>query len=355
MRRAHAPLAKATVLRTTVLAAALVLLTACAPAAPETTTPTPVAPAATPATASAAPQTEVRIASLKGPTTMGLVKLMQDAKDGTATQAYEPTMYGSPDEVVPLIVKGEVDVALIPANLAAVVYNKTKDSLAEIVVAAVNTLGVLEVVEAGDTITSVADLEGRTIYSTGKGTSPEYVMNHVLTQAGLTPGTDVTIEFLSEATEVAARLASEPGAVGVLPQPFVTVLQAKNPDVRSALSLTKEWAAATGGSPLVTGVVVVRREFAAQQPAALAAFLSDYQASTRFTNENPAKAAPLIVAAGIAPSDAVAVTAIPACNIVYLSGTELRQALGGYLEVLHAADPASVGGSVPGDDFYFSR
>lgn len=349
MRATHA-------LTTAALAAALALLAACAPAVSQTG-PTGASPSpsnVTTASGTPALPVTVTIASLKGPTTMGLVKLMQDAEDGTAAQAYQPTMYGSPDEVIPLLVQGKVDVALIPANLAAVVYNKTKDSPAEIQVAAVNTLGVLEVVEAGDTIETVADLEGRTIYSTGKGTTPEYVMNHILTSAGLTPGTDVTIEFLSEATEVAARLAKEPGAVGVLPQPFVTVLKAKNPDVRSALSLTEEWAAATDGSPLVTGVVVVRRAFAEQEPAALATFLSDYEASTHFTNDNPDQAAPLIVAAGIAPSDAVAVAAIPACNIVYLSGAELRQALGGYLEVLFAADPASVGGSVPGDDFYFS-
>src|SRR5690606_7645307 len=164
--------------------------------------------------------------------------------------------YGTPDEVVPLIVQGEIDIALIPANLASVLFNKTKDTDAAIAVAAINTLGVLEVVEAGDSISDIGDLQGRTIYSTGKGTTPEYVLNYVLTQNGLTPGTDVTVEFLSEATEVAARLATEPGAVGVLPQPYVTVLQAKDPSVRSALSLTEEWDSVSPGSPLVTGVVI---------------------------------------------------------------------------------------------------
>jgi NitT/TauT family transport system substrate-binding protein len=336
------------------IAAVLLLLTACSPGAsqpvpaePDTTASAPTASAPT------APAT-VTIASLKGPTTMGLVKLMQDVEEGAAALDYRPTMYGSPDEVVPLIVQGKVDVALLPANLAAVLYNKTKGSDAEVTVAAVTTLGVLEVVEAGNTINSVADLKGHTIYSTGRGASPEYVLNYVLTRNGLSPGDDVTVEYLSEATEVAARVASEPGAVGVLPQPFVTVLLAKSPQTRSALRLTDEWATVTDGSPLVTGVLVVRRAFAEQHPDALSTFLDDFRSSTRFTNDNPAAAAPLIVAAGIAPSDAVAVAAIPLCNIVDLEGEPMREALGAYLDVLFAADPASVGGSIPGDDFYFS-
>jgi NitT/TauT family transport system substrate-binding protein len=284
---------------------------------------------------------------------MGLVKLIDDAESGLTSQHYLTTVYGTPDEVVPLIVQGEIDIALIPANLASVLFNKTKDTDAAIAVAAINTLGVLEVVEAGDSISDIGDLQGRTIYSTGKGTTPEYVLNYVLTQNGLTPGTDVTVEFLSEATEVAARLATEPGAVGVLPQPYVTVLQAKDPSVRSALSLTEEWDSVSPGSPLVTGVVIVRQAFAQDNPEAFAQFLADYEVSTQFTNDFPADAAPLIVAAGIAPNDAVAEAAIPRCNIVFMEGEDLRAALDGYLNVLFAADPASVGGSVPGDDFYY--
>ena len=342
MRTSRIPIAAA-------LAAALLLLTACAPAA---TQPSPTPSTPPPSAVASAPVT-MNIASLKGPTTMGLVKLMQDAQYGTAAEDYVPTMYGSPDEVVPLIAQGKVDVALIPSNLAAVLYNKTKGTDAEIQVVAANTLGVLDLVEAGDTIKSVADLKGRTIYNSGSGAAPEYILNYVLTQNGLTPGKDVTVEYLSEHTEVAARLAAEPGAIAVLPQPFVTVVEAKNPAVRTALSLTDEWAAASDGSPLVMGVVVVRKAFAEENPEALATFLTDYQASTEFTNDRPAEAAPLIVAAGIAPSDAIAVAAIPESNIVYLTGPELRAALGGFLDVLFAANPKSVGGSVPGDDFYF--
>lgn len=303
----------------------------------------------------APPDVAVRIGSLTGPTTMGLVALMADAAAGDARHDYRVEVFGTADEVVPKLVQGELDVALVPANLAAVLHHRTAtDAGPGVQVAAINTLGVLEVVEAGDTIATMADLAGRTVYSMGKGTTPEYVLGHLLRANGLEPGVDVTVEYRSEAAEVAALLASEPGAVGVLPQPFVTALQAQNPGVRSALSLTEEWAAVSPDSALVTGVMVVRADFAAAHPALLADLLADYEASVAFTDGNPQEAGELIAAAGIVPSAQVAAAAIPRCNLVIITGEEMRTLLGGYLEVLAAADPAAVGGSVPGDDFYYT-
>ncbi|PKQ27299.1 MAG: sulfonate/nitrate/taurine transporter substrate-binding protein [Actinobacteria bacterium HGW-Actinobacteria-4] len=327
------------------------VLTGCAAAAPSAT-PTPTQPAPT-ASADVTPQT-VRIGSLKGPTTMGLVGLMDQADRGLAVHDYEVEVYGTADQVVPLMVQGNLDIALIPANLAAVLYQRTVGTDAQIEVLAINTLGVLTIVETGEAINSMEDLRGRTIYSTGKGTTPEHVLNYLLSENGLTPGVDVTVEFKSEATEVAAVLAADPAAIGVLPQPYVTVLMGANPDVRVALDLTEEWDAVATDSQLVTGVVVVRRAFAAEHPAVVTQFLADYRASTEFVNTLPTNAAPLIVAVGIAPNAAIAETAIPACNIVYIDGAQMRRMLEGYLGVLHAADPESVGGSVPGDDFYYS-
>ena len=326
------------------------LLAGCGTATPAgTTAPSPDGSAA----AEQAEPTTIRIASLKGPTTMGLVGLMAEAEAGTAAEDYRTTVYGTPDEVVPLVVQGNVDIALIPANLAAVLYATTRtDDGPQVQVAAINTLGMLEIVEAGDTISSVGDLRGRTIYSTGKGASPEFVLDHLLAANGLDPATDVTIEFKSEATEVTALLASEPGAIGVLPQPYVTIVTSQNPAVRTALSLAEEWAKVTPDSTMVTGVVVVRTAFATEHPEALAQFLTDYEESTAFTNEHPDQAAPLVAAAGIVPSAAIAEAAIPACNITFIAGADLRRDLGGYLEVLFDAEPASVGGSLPGDDFY---
>ena len=287
---------------------------------------------------------------------MGLVELMDKAASGEGKQDYQVTMYGTPDEVVPLIVQGEADVALIPANLAAVLYNRTLgDDGAQIQVAAINTLGVLEILESGDTVHSIADLAGRTVYASGKGASPEYVLNYLLRSNGLDPATDVTVEYRSEHTEVAALLASTPGAIAMLPQPFATVVKTQNPAVRTALDLTEEWTKVTSESQMVTGVVVVRTAFVEEHPDAFADFLTDYKASTEFTNGHPAEAAALIAEAGIVPAAPIAEAAIPASYITYIDGAELKSTFAGYLQVLFDADPASVGGSMPGDDFYYSR
>ena len=338
------------------VAVAAFALTACASGgdAPASAAASSAAPEPTPVVTPAPDPVTMSIASMKAPTTMGLVGLIDAVDKGTAGEDYQVTMYGAPDEVVPLVAQGQVDIALIPANLAAVLYNKTKGTDSEISVLAVNTLGVLNIVENGETITSLEDLRGRTIFSTGKGASPEYVLNHLLAASGMTPGVDVTVEYLSEHTEVMARLTQTPGSAGLLPQPFVTIGQAKNADLRVALDLTEEWNAVSPESQLITGVVVVRNAFAAEHPEAVAQFMTEYEASTQWVNANPADAGVLIANAGIVPEAALAAKAIPNCYITFIAGAELKTALSGYLQVLFDADPASVGGSLPGDDFYYA-
>ena len=304
---------------------------------------------ASPTSAGAGAQV-IRIASLKGPTTMGLVELMADADQGTARHHYQVTMSGTPDEVVPKLTSGQFDVALLPANLAAVLFNRTQG---KVQVAAINTLGVLDLVQNGTGVNDWSDIKGRTIYSSGKGTTPEYTLRYLLTANGINPDTDVTIEYRSESTELAGLLAAKPDAVGVLPQPFVTTLQAKAPTVRTVLSLSDAWDRSTRDSRMITGVLVVRTDWAAANKILFNDFLADYQASTKFTNDNPAQAAPLIVKAGIAPDEQTAIQAIPSCHITYLAGTDLKSSLGGYLRVLYTANPDSVGGTLPGDGFYY--
>ncbi len=221
-----------------------------------------------------ADRTAIRVASLKGPTTMGMVKLMSDREAGSTLHDYEFNMYGTADEIVPLLINGSVDVALVPANLASVLYNKTDGALQ---VAAINTLGVIYVVESGDTIKSIEDLRGKTIYSTGKGTTPEYALNYILMQNGMEPGKDVTVEFKSEATELAVMLSGAENTIAVLPQPYVTTVQMQNDKVRVALSLTEEWDKVSSDSGMVTGVLLVRKEFAEANKAAFDEFLGEYQ------------------------------------------------------------------------------
>lgn len=290
----------------------------------------------------------VRVASLKGPTSIGLVKMMDDAAGGAYAGQYAFTIAGTADEVLPGIIKGEYDIALIPANAASVLYNKTEGAVSVI---DINALGVLYLISADGSVTSMADLAGRTVHMTGKGTTPEYVTNYLLSEAGLAD--QVTLEFHSEATELAAVLESDPAAICIAPEPYVTSVLVQNPDVKRVVSLTDEWNDANAdGSALVTGVTVVRNEFLEEHPGAVAEFLAAQAASVEFVNASPAEAAPLVVGTGIVAKEKMAELAIPYCNLVCISGDEMRTALEGYLQVLYAADPASVGGTLPDDGFY---
>ena len=298
-----------------------------------------------------APVTTFRIAGLKGPTTMGMVKLMSDAEAGETHQDYQVTMYGAADEVVPLLVKGDIDLAAIPANLAANLYNQTEG---KVQVAAINTLGVLYVVTTGDNVKSVEDLKGKTIYSTGMGTTPEYVLNYILKKNGIDPEKDLTVEYKSEATEVAAALqAAGEGAIAVLPQPYVTAAQSQIEGLNVVLNLTEEWNKVSTDSDLVTGVLVARTEFIEQNEAAFDEFLKDYQSSIEWVNSNTADAAELVANYGIVAKAPLAQKALPACNITYVDGAEMKAKLSGYLQVLFDQNPKAVGGAMPGDDFYY--
>ena len=290
------------------------------------------------------------IAALKGPTAMGLVKLMSEAESGADfINDYTFTLAASADEVSPLLMKGELDMACVPANLAAVLYQKTEG---DIVTLAVNTLGVLYIVENGNAVQSMADLKGKTIVASGKGSTPEYALRYLLSENGLDPDTDVTIDWKSEHSECVSALATGAATIAMLPQPFVTVAQSKIEGLRVALDLTEQWDALDNGSALLTGVIVARREVVEANPAAVDAFLKDYAASVEWVNANTADAAQLIGSYDIVEA-AVAEKALPYCNIVCITGTEMKDKLSGYLQVLADADASSVGGAMPGDDFYY--
>lgn len=292
----------------------------------------------------------LRIAGLKGPTTMGLVNLLSMEQAGTAAMDYDLQLYGAADEIVPLLIKGELDMAAIPANLAATLYQKTNGGIQAV---AVNTLGVLYVVEQGDTVHSMADLKGRTILSTGKGTTPEYVLRYLLTANGLDPDKDVDIQYYSEATEVTAQMASTQDAIAVLPQPYVTAAGLKDDTLRVALDLTAEWDK-VADTQLITGVTVVRKAYAEEHPDVVAAFLADYAQSVNTANTDLDGTATLCEEQGVVAKAAIAKKALPNCNIVCLTGEELKADVSGYLQVLYDADPAAVGGTLPGEDFYWT-
>lgn len=292
----------------------------------------------------------VRIASLKGPTSMGLVKLMQDSEHGETAQPYAFTLSGTADEIVPLLVKGDLDIAMVPCNLASVLFNNTKGNVQ---ILAINTLGVLYIVENGENIQSVADLAGKTIYSTGKGTTPEFALNYILAQNGLTPEKDLTIEYKSEATEVLAALTEDAAAIGVLPQPYVTAALTQNESLRIALSLTEEWDKVSESSKMITGVAVARANFVQENPQAVANFMNEYAASVDYVNANNAEAAEWIADLGIVAKAPIAQKALPGCNIVYIDGEAMKAAVAGYLQTLFDQNPQAVGGALPDETFYY--
>lgn len=294
----------------------------------------------------------VRIASLLGPTSMGMVKLMSDAESGRTRHDYRVSLVGTPDEIILKVARGTVDIAMVPANMAAVLHRRTAGAVQVI---AINTLGTLYVVERGHSVHCVADLRGRTICASGKGATPEYALDHILRRNGLEPGVDVAIEWLSEHSGLTAALATGSDVVALLPQPFVSVVQAQDPSIRMALDLSEEWDRLGGDDGLVMGVAIADRQWASGNPGLLADFLTDYAASTRFTNEDVAAAAELVARYGIVPDPAIAARAIPASHITCITGAPMKAKLAGYLQVLFAADPASVGGALPGDDFYVAR
>lgn len=293
----------------------------------------------------------VRVGAMKGPTTIGLLELMKAAENGTADNDYTFTMATGADELTPLMVKGELDIALVPANVAAVLYNKTEGGISVI---DVNTLGVLYMISGNPDITGFADLKGQTIYLTGKGTTPDYVLQYLLAQNGISTE-EVNLEYRSEATEVAALLAENPGGIGLLPQPFVTVACGQNEQLSICLSMTEEWEKVQGedGSSLLTGVTVVRKEFLQENPEAVEIFLMEQAQSTAYVETHLDETAVRCVEAGIIAKEPIAKKAIPFCNITCLTGEEMKQALSGYLNVLYGFDAQTVGGKLPGDDFYY--
>ncbi len=293
----------------------------------------------------------VRIGSLKGPTSLGILFLMEDAKENPADYPYEFRMATGADELLPLLVKGDLDIALVPANVAAALYQKTEGG---VTVIDINTLGVLYLVTGARDIETVADLKGRTICLTGKGTTPEASLKYILDQNGLEPN-DYKLEYKSEAAEVAALLARDPTAMGLLPQPFATAALMQNENLHIALDMNAQWEALQGEEPgsMVTGVTIVRNDFLREHKEAVEAFLEHHADSVAAVNADPDTGAVLAVEAGIVAKEAMAKAAIPQCNLVCITGEEMKSALSAYLKVLAEFQAELVGGKLPGEDFYY--
>ena len=301
------------------------------------------------ATSSEVGEVVVRLAGLKGPTSMGLVKMFDDAENGLTKNKYECQVGANADELTPLILQGELDILAVPANLGAILYNNSDKSVQML---AANMLGAIYVIENGDTISSIEDLAGRTIYTVGKGSTPEYLLNYLLAQHGLTMGEDGIVEFRGDPTEVVGLRGAGTADVIMLPQPIVTVCLGQIEDSRIALDMNEEWNALDNGSVLVTAGLIINRAFAEAHPEVVATTIEECKESTDWCNANVDEAAVLIEKYDIV-AEPIAKASMPLCNVVFITGEEMKTATQAYFQVLYDQDPAAVGGAMPEDDFYY--
>ena len=293
-------------------------------------------------------KTEINVGVIKGPTGIGTVELMEKSEKGETEGLYNISVAASADEVNGKIAKGELDIAAVPTNVAPLLYNKDNGAYSVLVV---NTLGVLYVLENGNTVNSVQDLSGKTIYMAGQGAVPEYVINYILEKNGID---DTEIVFMTEHTEAAAALADGRADIVILPEPNVTAAMMQNENIRIALDLTEEWKNVSGND-MAMGCIIVRNDFLKDNKEAVDTFLDEYEDSIEYVNENTAEAAQLVEKYGIMASAKAAEKAIPNCNIVYIDGDDMKNILSDFYGVLYEANPKSIGGTLPGADFYYEE
>ncbi len=299
--------------------------------------------------------TEVTVAAMQGPTGMGMAYLNKMSDEGTSEYKYDITYASSPDEITGELISGNIDIAAVPVNLASVLYNKTEG---QILTAAVNTLGVLYVVENGDTIHSLADLAGKKVMASGKGSTPEYVFNYLLEKNGLTD--QVEVEYVSEHDEAVTALANGTADIILIPEPKVTAVLSQVEGARIAVDITEEWDKvysddSTDSTPqLVQGVIVVQKAFAEEHPEIVDSFLNEYAKSVEYTNANMEDASEIIASYGIVAKAPIALKALPNCHIVCLTGDEMKTAVTEMLTVLYEANPQSIGGTLNGDEMFYT-
>ena len=294
---------------------------------------------------------EINLYVLSGPTGIGAMNLWAAADAGETENTYHITMPGANDEVVAALSNGEADIAAVATNLAATLYNKTSGG---VTVLAVNTLGVLSMLSNGQEAAAVSDLKGKTIYAPGQGANPEYILRYVLTGNGLDPDKDVTLRFVGEGSELLTVWQSDPEAVIMAPQPVATSILMQNENAKTLFDMTEEWDKIAGGdSTLMMGCVIVRNEFLQANPGAVELVLQEYAASIEKAQSDVEGTAALCEQYGLIPKAALAQKAIPSCGLTFVTGAEMKTGLSGYLQVMFDANPKSVGGALPGDNFYY--
>lgn len=289
----------------------------------------------------------MRVAGLAGPTGIGMVNLMKSQDDKIAKNDYTFSVVSDPTEIVAGMTNNSYDIAACPINLAATLYNKLQGNIQ---VLSVNTKGVLYILENGNTINSLADLAGKKLYATGQGSTPEYILNYLLDKSGIAD--KVEVEYVTSHDELATLAASGKATISMLPEPKVTAATSKNAELRIALNLTEEFEKISGKT-LIQGVVIAKKDFVEKNPDAVKMFLKEYEASINAANNDIETTSALCEQYGIIPKAAVAKKAIPNCNIAYIDGADMKASVSANLQIFFDANPKSIGGKLPSDDFYF--
>lgn len=285
------------------------------------------------------------VGTLKGPSSIGLVKVMDTETPLGENTTVNFDIQGAPDNIVAKLINKELDAACVPINLAATLYNKTNG---EIVLVSVASKGVLHLLTKGETITSLQDLSGKTVYSSGQGSTPQFILEYLLKANNVE---NVNVIYLPEHAAVVSQIVAN-GGIALLPEPHATTATMQDPEITRALNITDVWEATNAEAGIYMTAFVVRKDFLEENPGTVELFLKAYEESTKFANENPAQAGELSAKYGIVPKAAVAQAAIPGCNLIYMGAKENKATIEKFYEVLFNANPKSIGGKMPLEDFY---
>lgn len=295
---------------------------------------------------------QVEVAGLNGPTSMGMIKLFEEYTQPEENIKINYTSASAPDQLIGKLIQGELDFAAVPTNLASIIYNKTEGAYQ---LTNINTLNVMYILTNGVEVSSIKDLKGKTVHISGKGSTPDFVMKYLLEKNGLVLDEDVILDFSLDHASLAQALSAGDVEIAVLPQPFVTIVKMNNKDINVAVDLLEEWQAVAGDGLFAMGGLVVRTKFAEENPEIVEDFLKAYQESVSYVNDNPSEASVLIEKYGVLPKAKIAELAIPLSNIVYMDAYENKDAIDEYYKVLYDFNPASIGGKLPDNQFYYKK
>ncbi len=292
---------------------------------------------------------DITVACMTGPTGMGMAKLMADSEEGNTENNYTFDVQAAATDILPKFIKGEINIASVPTNVAATVYKQTNGKVR---ILAVNTYGVLSILEKGNTIDSIDDLKGKTVYSTGKGQNPEFIIKYILSENGIDPENDLKLEFVSS-DDLKAKLISGEAEVAMAPEPLATAVMVQNNQLNRVLSINDEWSKVSENQ-LMMGCVIALDSYISENKEAVEKFLKEYESSIKFAMEKPDEAAVFCAKYKISPSEAIAKKSLPTCNLCFVTGENMKNSVNAYYSVLFSADPKSVGGALPGDDIYYN-